>query len=127
MLRSELEFELPEDRIAQQPAVPRDHARLWVERLGEGRVASCQVRELAQFLRAGDLLVFNDTKVLPARVWAQRPTGGRLELLFLEPLPGGHTWLAMVRPAKKPRPGEVLRVAGSIQVRMVERKLDEWS
>ncbi|MBX3380723.1 MAG: tRNA preQ1(34) S-adenosylmethionine ribosyltransferase-isomerase QueA [Phycisphaeraceae bacterium] len=109
MLRtSELEYELPEDRIAVEPASPRDSARLMaVSRASGAIVEHAAVRDLAKFLRAGDVLVFNTTKVVPARLMGKREdTGGAVEGLFLSrELDGsGERWTALLR-AKKVRPG----------------------
>ena len=127
-----LQFDLPKSLIAQSPAEPRDHARLWVESLGEetaGRTGQdALVRDLPNLLEEGDLLISNDTRVLPARLYGRRASGARVELLFLEPslapdAPLG-SWLAMVRPAKKPKPGERLSLSGGLQVEMLRRQVD---
>ncbi len=118
---TDFDFDLPADRIAQEPTTPRDAARLLVRR-GEGALEHVQVRDLPRFLARGDLLVINDTRVLPARVIGRRATGGRVELLFLEPLePVGRAWRAMVRPAKKLKPGEIVACTGGVVARMVVR------
>jgi S-adenosylmethionine:tRNA ribosyltransferase-isomerase len=101
-------YELPEELIAQTPIEPRDAARLLVDR---GSVAPDHrhVRDLTDELRDGDLLVVNDSKVIPARLRVQRETGGAAEVLLLEPLdPDRRRWEAMVRPARKLRVGEHL-------------------
>ncbi len=122
---SDFDYELPPELIAQRPADRRDAARLLVHEVLVDRTELARVAELGRFLRGGDLLVMNDTRVLPARLHAERATGGRVELLFAEPAGEGR-WRAMVRPAKKPRPGEVLRAAeGALCVRLVRRLLDE--
>ncbi len=95
MLTAELDYNLPPDRIAQQPIEPRDHARLLV---CDRRTRSHQHRyfyELPDLLQAGDLLVANDTSVINARIRAQKPTGGRAEVLLLRKLDERH-WEAMV-------------------------------
>lgn len=124
MRTSDLEYELPEERIAQMPAEPRDAAQLWVQTVGADAYTTTTVRELAQFLDPRDLLVFNNTRVLPARVWARRASGARIELLFLEPQGAPGEWCAMVRPAKKPQAGETLTVAEGVYVEMIARELD---
>lgn len=126
---SAFDFDLPQRLIAQTAVEPRDAARLLVAgpEGGAAGAAHATVAELPERLRAGDLLVLNDTRVLPARVRASRSTGGKVEALFLEPRPGASgdargTWLALVRPAKKIREGEALvtRDAG-VQLVAVER------
>ncbi|MCA9002054.1 MAG: tRNA preQ1(34) S-adenosylmethionine ribosyltransferase-isomerase QueA [Planctomycetes bacterium] len=121
---SDLQFDLPPELIAQEPAEPRDSARLWIQRTGEGEGIQTRVAALADYLDPRDLLVFNNTRVLPARLWGQRASGGRVELLFLEPAGSPGQWLAMVRPAKKPKPAEILWINETVQVRMVERVPD---
>ncbi|MEM9803221.1 MAG: tRNA preQ1(34) S-adenosylmethionine ribosyltransferase-isomerase QueA [Planctomycetota bacterium] len=125
MRTDDFDFDLPPDRIAQQPVTPRDAARLLVRRASdEGALVHGHVRDLPDLLREGDLLVVNDTRVLAARVLARRTTRGRVELLLLEPdgqRPGSGAWRAMVRPAKKLAPGEVLVCAEGIVARMIER------
>jgi len=105
---SELEYELPEDRIAIEPASPRDAAQLMVVARGNGRVAEhAKVRDLPRFLRAGDVLAFNTTRVVPARLLGKREdTGGAVEGLFLSRSPdtSSERWTVLLR-AKKVRPG----------------------
>ncbi|MFW2336110.1 tRNA preQ1(34) S-adenosylmethionine ribosyltransferase-isomerase QueA [Ilumatobacter sp.] len=105
---ADFDYELPPERIAQTPVEPRDSARLLVDR-GVEAPSHRHVRDLADILRPGDLLVVNDTKVMPARLPLQRATGGAAEVLMLEPLDGSRTtWEALIRPAKRLKPGEVL-------------------
>lgn len=98
------DFELPEHAIAQQPASPPDSSRLMVVRRDALENEHRIFRELPQLLAPNDLLVINRSQVIPARLQAQRPTGGQAELLFFEPRDGGirsaKRWLAMGRPAK---------------------------
>ena len=108
MQLADFDYELPPERIAQTPIAPRDAARLLVDRGGAGPEHR-HVNELAEILRPGDLLVVNETKVLPARLPLLRATGGKAEVLMLEPLDGERKlWEALVRPARKLKPGEVL-------------------
>ncbi len=125
MKLSDLQFELPESCVAQQAMEPRDAARMLVQALGDSDSEHLQVSDLPDRLRKGDLLVFNDTKVLPARLWARRASGARIEVLFLEPVGKEGHWQCMVRPAKKPKPGECLQSLAGLELHMVERILDE--
>src|SRR5918997_1369846 len=109
MLSSELDYELPEALIAQRPAEPRDASRLMVVDARSGTISHHVFRDLPRFLRPGDALVLNDTKVLPARVSARRPGGGEVELLLLRDL--GGLWETLARPSKRLRPGMVLAVS----------------
>lgn len=110
MLTSELDYELPEDLIAQRPAEPRDSSRLMVIDVPAGEISHHTFRELPSFTKIGDAVVLNETKVLPARLEARRPGGGRTELLFLRDL--GGPWEVLARPSKRLRPGMKLSAAG---------------
>ncbi len=110
MRTSELEYELPKALIAQRPADPRDSSRLMVLDAKMGAISHHVFRELPDFLRSGDALVLNETKVLPARVSARRPGGREVELLFLRDL--GGPWEALARPSKRLKAGMTLIVGG---------------
>ncbi len=103
---SEFDYDLPSANIAQSPCEPRDAARLLVDR-GRGPSEHRRVSDLPDLLTPGDLLVLNDTRVLPARLHLNRRSGGRVEVLVLEPL-GDRRWTALVRPGGRLTPGEVL-------------------
>ena len=108
MRLSDFDYELPQDRIAQTPIEPRDVARLLVDR-GAAPPDHRHVRDLPDLLHPGDLVVVNETKVIPARLALHRRTGGAAEVLMLEPLDGARRlWEALVRPARKLKPGEQL-------------------
>jgi S-adenosylmethionine:tRNA ribosyltransferase-isomerase len=107
----EYDYPLPPARIAQVPIEPRDAARLLVDR-GSAPPEHRTVADLPDLLRAGDVVVVNETKVIPARLRLQRATGGQAEVLLLEPQdPGRRHWEALVRPARKLRDGEELVTA----------------
>jgi S-adenosylmethionine:tRNA ribosyltransferase-isomerase len=113
---SDFDYELPADRIAQTPVEPRDAARLLVDR-GSAAPHHRHVRDLPEILRPGDLLVVNETKVIPARLPLRRRTGGTAEVLVLEPLDGERTrWEALVRPARKLTPGERLLSPDGVEI-----------
>ena len=106
MKRSELEYSLPSELIAQHPAQRRDGSRLLVYDRSTGDVQHRFFWELPDDLR-GELVVVNDTRVVPARLRLRRPTGGEAEVLLLEPLAAGE-WEGLARPTKKLRPGQRL-------------------
>ena len=110
-------FELPDELIAAYPPPERGQSRLLVlqpgERPGAPRLLDRQFADLPAFLRQGDLLISNNTRVAHRRVHLQRSTGGRIEALFLEAQPDG-SWQCLVRGLKKLRPGEILRPASAI-------------
>ena len=134
MQLSDFDYELPERHIAQVPIEPRDAARLLVD--GGDRVEHRHVRDLPDLLRAGDLLVINETRVIPARIRLQRETGGSAEVLLLDPIDDGRDdaagsgvsgggerrrWEALARPGGKLRVGEALSQDGVELVRMGPR------
>jgi S-adenosylmethionine:tRNA ribosyltransferase-isomerase len=112
MLTSLFDFDLPPQRIALRPASPRDFARLMVVRPGEkSEIEDRIVRDLPDLLRAGDALVVNDTKVIPARLFGRRIGRGeepRIEATLHKRLDGSR-WLAFVRPAKRLQQGDIVR------------------
>jgi S-adenosylmethionine:tRNA ribosyltransferase-isomerase len=119
MRATELEYELPTELIAQHAAEPRDSARLLVYDRSSGAVRHRRFSDLPDELADGDLLVVNDTRVLPVRIRARRASGGAAEVLLLEPA-GDGGWEALVRPYRRLREGETLS-AGPIAVTIAER------
>ena len=105
----DIDYDLPPSSIAQTPLVERDQARLLVDR-GDA-IEHRRVIDLPDLLEPGDLLVVNDTRVLPARLPLARPTGGAAEVLLLEAHDGGW-WEALVRPSKKVPAGTSLTTEG---------------
>jgi S-adenosylmethionine:tRNA ribosyltransferase-isomerase len=119
MLTSEFDYFLPEERIAQIPA-PRGSSRLLVL-AGRGPVRHRRISDLPQLLDTGDLLVVNNTKVIPARLFAHRQeTGGRVELLLVERL-GPTEWLALVKPGRRAGPGTRLELEPGLEVEVVAK------
>lgn len=106
MLTSDFDYELPPGRIAQHP-VERGRARMLVLDRANGALAHRVVRDLPDLLQVGDLLLLNDTRVIPARLHAQRPTGRGFELLLLRRL-DDRCWQGLVRPSARAREGERL-------------------
>ena len=97
---SDFSYDLPSELIAQEPLAERDASRLLVLDRQTGTVTHETFRHLGAYLRPGDLLVMNDSRVRPARVWAVKPSGGRLELLILRPTAEG-TWETLVKPGRR--------------------------
>ena len=122
MRRQDFSYELPAELIAQQPLAQRSASRLLA--VGEADLRDLQVTDLPQLLRDGDLLVFNDTRVLPARVTGTKQTGGHVELL-LERALGGRRARVQLRGAKSLRPGARIDTAGG-QVRAEVRDGEHW-
>jgi S-adenosylmethionine:tRNA ribosyltransferase-isomerase len=107
MRSSELDYELPEELIAQHPAAQRDASRLLVYRRATGDVVHRTFADLPGELH-GELAVVNDTRVVPARLRLRRETGGEAEVLLLERVGENGTWEGLARPSRRLRPGERL-------------------
>jgi len=104
-------FDLPPESVAQVPAERRDGSRLLVVNRRDESLAHQRFSDLPNFLDAGDLLVANDTRVLPARLFGRKvETGGMVEILALHPLDASDCWAALVRPSSKVKPGTEVEV-----------------
>lgn len=111
MRLSDYDFDLPPERIARHPAPERDASRLFVLHRDGRPDEHTRFAALPGLLRPGDLLILNDTRVLPARLRGRRAdTGGAVELLLLRPESDGQRWQALVRPGRRLRPGVVVDV-----------------
>ena len=111
---ADFDYQLPQELIAQHPAQRRDHSRLMVLSK-EGDTEHSHFYQLPQYLKSGDLLVLNNTRVLPARLFGQRQdTGSSVELVLLHPV-GEDQWEALVRPGKKAKPGVTLAFGDLLQ------------
>ena len=118
---SDIDYDLPEGLIAQKPIEPRDSARLLTDVDATG-IRHLSVGDLHTLVRPGDVIVVNDTRVLPARLALNRKTGGAAEVLLLEQRsPDGRLWEAMVKPARKLKEGELLEYFGKRVVRIGPR------
>lgn len=123
MQRSDFSFDLPPDLIAQAPLAERAASRLLcLDR--RGQLSDRGFRDLAGLLRAGDLLVLNDTRVIPARLFGVKDSGGRVEVL-VERVLGEHRLLAQVRASKPPRAGARLHLEGAVEAVVLGRE-DEF-
>lgn len=107
MKTSDFDYELPEELIAQTPAEPRDSSRMLCYRRDTGEVSHRIFRDLPEILRPGDLLVRNNTRVLPARLYGFTPHGGKVEVLLLKRRSLAE-WEVLVKPGKKAREGAEL-------------------
>ena len=121
MRRSDFHFDLPEGLIAQYPATERTASRLLCLDGNSGELVDRRFCNLPQLLRAGDLLVFNDTRVIPARLFGQKETGGKVEVL-VERVLDDRCVLAHVRASKSPRVGSRLTLEGGIMADMLARQ-----
>lgn len=123
MQRTDFHFELPDALIAQRPVTPRSASRLLALDGESGTLGDRTFRELPRLLREGDVLVFNDTRVVPARVRGTKDTGGKVELL-LERAESDDTALVQARASKGLKPGAMVRLPGGHSARMLEREGD---
>ena len=101
------DYELPQELIAQKPVEPRDASRLLVLNKETGAIHNCTFRDIGNYLQEGDVLLVNNTKVIPARLYGYKTTGAKVEVLLLK-RSSGDIWEALVRPGSKIKPGDVL-------------------
>ncbi|HEX9940591.1 MAG TPA: tRNA preQ1(34) S-adenosylmethionine ribosyltransferase-isomerase QueA [Thermoanaerobaculia bacterium] len=121
MLTRDFDYHLPAASIAQEPA-PRGESRLLVlDRTGPERHS--RVRDLPRLLRPGDLLVLNDTRVIPARLYGRSAGGGRMEILLVERL-GEREWEALVKPGRRARPGTSIQLEGGLAAEVIGKRED---
>ncbi len=118
MHTSDFDYPLPPERIAQTPVEPRHASRLLVLHRTAGRLEHRTFWDIGDYLRPGDLLVINQTRVIPARIYARKPTGGRIELLLLK-RQEGLTWEALVG-GKRVSPGMKLALENGPQAEILE-------
>lgn len=121
--RSTYLYDLPNELIAQYPCTPRDHSRLMVVDRSKGLISEMVFCELVDFLKKNDSLIFNDTKVIPARLSGRKSSGGVLEVFLLEKQPDG-TWMALTKPAKKAHLGSTIFFSDSFSCEVVENLTD---
>ncbi len=119
MRKSDFAYELPAELIAQDPSAARTAARL-LQLDSSGGLVDRHFHDLPDLLRAGDVLVFNDTRVIPARLLGAKETGGRIEVLIERVLEGNRA-LAQVRASKSPKPGQALDFEGGLRARILGR------
>ena len=110
MQRTDFNYQLPPELIAQHPLPERGASRLLRLDGASGGISHHRFGELLDFLQADDLLVFNNTRVIPARLWGRKASGGRVEIL-IERLAGTHDALAHIRASKSPKAGSILELS----------------
>ena len=111
--KSDFYYDLPEERIAQTPAEPRDSSRLLVYHKDEKKIENKIFRDVVDYLKEGDVLVVNNTKVIPARMYAQTAHGGVVEVLLLKRF-DLNTWEVLMRPGKKGKIGVTMTVGDEL-------------
>ncbi len=121
MHTSDFHYDLPAERIARYPAEPRSACRLLSLDGARGECRDLRFTDLASLLKPSDLLVFNDTRVIPARLFGAKESGGRIEVL-VERVLDAHRALAQVRASKPPKPGSRLDLEGGVVAHVVGRQ-----
>lgn len=129
MKLSDFDYRLPEEFIAQDPCESRDQSRMMIVRKSDGTIGRRSFFELPEFLKEGDALVINNSKVFPARLSGRKTTGGAVEILLLADKAGktstSPVWEVMLRPGKRLAPGTVIYLDGEGSARIVERVSDK--
>ena len=120
MKLEEFNYDLPKELIAQTPAEPRDSCRLMMLDKNTGEYTHHTFRDILDEIRPGDIFVFNNTKVIPARLFGKRSTGGRVEVLLLTPK-GNDEWEVLVNPGKKALPGEVITFSDHVSCEVLDK------
>lgn len=120
MLLSDFDYNLPEELIAQTPCQKRDHSRLMVLNRKDKSISHKHFYDLKQYLKKGDTLVFNDTKVIPARLIGHRAkTGGKVEVFLLHRTEGNR-WETLVKPGKKAQLGNIIEFSDELACEVVD-------
>jgi S-adenosylmethionine:tRNA ribosyltransferase-isomerase len=123
MRRDEFSYQLPEELIAQFPTEQRGSSRLLAMACPSGKLSDLEFSDMPGLLNAGDLLIFNDTRVIPARLFGNKETGGKVEIL-LERILGDRRMLAQLRASKTPKPGSMIHLQDDIKLELIEREDD---
>lgn len=128
MLVKDFTYHLPQELIARHPVAQRDGSRLMLLDRASGAIAEDTFANLQAYLRPGDLLIMNDTRVIPARLFGRKSTGGRVEVFLLCRLPGGEEqWECLLRSSKKLHEGqEILLESGMAAVVLSRTASDNW-
>jgi S-adenosylmethionine:tRNA ribosyltransferase-isomerase len=120
MNRQDFDYQLPAELIAQHPAQQRSSSRLLQLGRANGKIAHRQFTDLLELVESNDLLVFNDTRVIPARLFGEKDTGGKVEVL-IERLTGGTRGIAQIRASKAPKAGAEIRLPEGLALKVIDR------
>ena len=127
MLLSDFDYDLPPELIAQHPAARRDAARVLTLDRESGALGESSIADLAALLRAGDLLVLNDTRVIPARLQGKKESGGAVEIFLVRRLAGSQElWSCLVKASKTPKAGCRVHLSEGVVATIGEREGGEW-
>ncbi|PMQ02348.1 MAG: tRNA preQ1(34) S-adenosylmethionine ribosyltransferase-isomerase QueA [Dictyoglomus sp. NZ13-RE01] len=120
---SDYDYYLPEELIAQEPVEPRDSSKLMVVSRESGEISICIFRDIHRFLRKGDVLVLNDTKVIPARIYGRKETGAKIEVLLLKKI-DDLTFSALIKPGRRAKIGSKILFKDDVFCEVLERNED---
>lgn len=123
MKLSEFDYQLPEELIAQFPAQKRDFSKLLVLDKEQGKYSHKHFYDIVDYLDQNDVLVLNNTRVIPARIFAQRQTGANIEIFLLKEIKKNH-WEVLLRPAKRVKIGDILTVSEDLSIEAIEKYED---
>jgi S-adenosylmethionine:tRNA ribosyltransferase-isomerase len=127
MLLSDFDYELPPELIAQHPAARRDASRVLTLAKGDGALGELTIAGLAQLFRPGDLLILNDTRVIPARLQGKKESGGAVEIFLVRRIAGeGELWSCLIKASKTPKPGCRVLLSAGVVATVGERESGEW-
>jgi S-adenosylmethionine:tRNA ribosyltransferase-isomerase len=125
MKTSDFDFDLPEALIAQHPADRRDQSRMMVVGASGSPFRHAGIRDFPFLLNPGDALVLNNTRVIPARTFGTKESGGKVECLFVEPVEGAECeWLVMMKSSHRPKPGMIISLSGDLKLHVLENRTD---
>lgn len=130
MLVSDFHYELPDDLIARYPAPHRDSSRLMVLTRQQCRIEESAFNRIGSWLSAGDLLVLNDTRVIPARLFGTKESGGRVEIFLVEGQEArvkaqDNLWRCMLRSSKPCKPGQQIALPGGVTAEIIDRESEQ--
>src|SRR5574344_1581799 len=124
MLLSEFDYNLPEELIAQTPADKRENSRMLKLNRKDKTIEHKHFFDIVDCIDANSILVLNDTKVLPARLYAQKDTGAKIEVFLLKMTENNQIWEVLIKPAKRVKPEMVLKVSDELSVKMIRELPD---
>ncbi len=125
MRLEEFDYNLPEEFIAQFPAQKRDMSKMLVLNRRDKSFLHKHFFDITEFLNENDLLVFNNTKVIPARLYAKKETGALIEILLVREIEND-IWISLIRPSKRVKKGMVLKVSEELSVEILSKDDDRW-
>ena len=127
MFLSDFDYDLPAELIAQHPAARRDASRVLTLDRETGPMGECTIAELARLFRPGDLLVLNDTRVIPARLQGKKESGGAVEIFLVRRIAGAEElWSCLIKASKSPKPGCRVLLSDGVVATVGEREGGEW-